>query len=67
MPRLAKRLLAERRDDAEVRRVDLQIGTQTPLDLPLVALSNGQTRRARVVKALLAQPELLLLDEPLGA
>jgi ABC-type molybdenum transport system ATPase subunit/photorepair protein PhrA len=36
------------------------------LDLPLVALSNGQTRRARILKALLAQPQLLLLDEPLS-
>ena len=36
------------------------------LDLPLVALSNGQTRRARIVKALLKQPDLLLLDEPLS-
>ncbi|KAF8161590.1 P-loop containing nucleoside triphosphate hydrolase protein [Crassisporium funariophilum] len=35
------------------------------LDLPLLALSNGQTRRARVVKAILNKPELLLLDEPL--
>ena len=36
------------------------------LDLPLVALSNGQTRRARIVKALLEQPDILLLDEPLS-
>ena len=36
------------------------------LDLPLVALSNGQTRRARIVMALLEQPEILLLDEPLS-
>jgi ABC-type molybdenum transport system ATPase subunit/photorepair protein PhrA len=36
------------------------------LDLPLVALSNGQTRRATVVKALLEQPDMLLLDEPLS-
>ncbi|TDL22910.1 P-loop containing nucleoside triphosphate hydrolase protein [Rickenella mellea] len=35
------------------------------LDLPLVALSNGQTRRARIVKELLKKPEILLLDEPL--
>ncbi|KAG5643206.1 hypothetical protein DXG03_001370, partial [Asterophora parasitica] len=35
------------------------------LDLPLIALSNGQTRRARIVKAILKKPELLLLDEPL--
>jgi ABC-type molybdenum transport system ATPase subunit/photorepair protein PhrA len=36
------------------------------LDLPFVALSNGQTRRARIVKALLEQPDVLLLDEPLS-
>jgi ABC-type Mn2+/Zn2+ transport system ATPase subunit len=36
------------------------------LDLPLIALSNGQTRRARIVKAVLNKPQLLLLDEPLS-
>lgn len=35
------------------------------LDLPLIALSNGQTRRARIIKAIILKPELLLLDEPL--
>ncbi|KAL1705831.1 P-loop containing nucleoside triphosphate hydrolase protein [Schizophyllum commune] len=41
------------------------LGLQELLDLPRVALSNGQTRRARIISALLKQPELLLLDEPL--
>ena len=36
------------------------------LDLPFLALSNGQTRRARIVKAILEKPELLLLGEPLS-
>lgn len=36
------------------------------LDLPLIALSNGQTRRARIIKAIISKPELLLLDEPLS-
>lgn len=35
------------------------------LDLPIIALSNGQTRRAHIVKSLLRRPEVLLLDEPL--
>ncbi|ETW74686.1 ABC transporter [Heterobasidion irregulare TC 32-1] len=41
------------------------LGLEHLLDLPLVALSNGQTRRARIVKALLNKPGILLLDEPL--
>ena len=44
-----------------------KLGLVHLLDLPLVALSNGQTRRARIVKALLEQPDILLLDEPLSA
>lgn len=34
------------------------------LDSPVDTLSNGQTRRALLAKALLKQPRLLLLDEP---
>ena len=40
------------------------------LDLPMIALSNGQTRKARIVKTLVGQlgvrPELVLLDEGLS-
>ena len=43
-----------------------QMNLTSLLDLPLRALSNGQTRRARIVKAILDYPELLLLDEPFG-
>ena len=40
------------------------------LDLPIITLSNGQTRKARIVKTLVGQlgarPELVLLDEGLS-
>ncbi|KIK66246.1 hypothetical protein GYMLUDRAFT_38070 [Collybiopsis luxurians FD-317 M1] len=42
-----------------------QMGLKEFLDLPVIALSNGQTRRARILKAILKKPQLLLLDEPL--
>ncbi|KAK1141713.1 hypothetical protein N8T08_008811 [Aspergillus melleus] len=42
--------------------VDLRLSPL--LDMPVANLSNGQTRRARIAKALLSKPELLLLDDP---
>lgn len=41
---------------------DLKLGDL--LQLPVSNLSNGQTRRARIAKALLAKPELMLVDGP---
>lgn len=34
------------------------------IELPVSHLSNGQTRRARIAKALLDRPRLLMLDDP---
>lgn len=41
---------------------DLRLGAL--INMPMSNLSNGQTRRARIAKALLGRPEVLLLDEP---
>ncbi|KAG8907060.1 hypothetical protein FRB99_005437 [Tulasnella sp. 403] len=42
-----------------------RLGLSQLLDLPLIALSNGQTRRAHVIRELLKKPQILLLDDPL--
>jgi len=49
-----------------LRRLVDELHLNPLLDLPLIALSNGQTRRARLARALLARPALLILDEPLS-
>ncbi|KAK3669562.1 hypothetical protein LTR78_010562 [Recurvomyces mirabilis] len=41
-----------------------QLNLRQLLRMPVANLSNGQTRRARIAKALMAKPEVLLLDGP---
>jgi energy-coupling factor transporter ATP-binding protein EcfA2 len=36
------------------------------LKLPLISLSSGQTRRARIASALLTRPHMLMLEDPLA-
>ncbi|KAK0645466.1 P-loop containing nucleoside triphosphate hydrolase protein [Cercophora newfieldiana] len=51
-------------DEKLLEKVVVDLRLETLLDLPVAFLSNGQGRRARIAKALLASPEVLLLDEP---
>jgi molybdate transport system ATP-binding protein len=50
--------------DAERAAVCERFGLHELLNQPFVTLSNGQTRRARLARALLAKPEVLVLDDP---
>ena len=50
--------------DAEVNAIADRLGVREQLQQPFMTLSNGQTRRSRLARALLAKPELLILDDP---
>ncbi|RFU30178.1 hypothetical protein B7463_g6173, partial [Scytalidium lignicola] len=51
-------------DPAKLESVIQSLRLDDLVDMPVSNLSNGQTRRARIARALLEDPEVLLLDEP---
>lgn len=56
----------DEKDNENIQRVAKQLNIEHLLNLSFVKLSNGQTRRARIARALLRNPSMLVLDEPLS-
>jgi ABC-type molybdenum transport system ATPase subunit/photorepair protein PhrA len=51
-------------DKSSLERVVRDLRLSDLVEMPVSNLSNGQTRRAKIARALLGKPEVLLLDEP---
>jgi molybdate transport system ATP-binding protein len=50
--------------EERLQAVTERLGIAESRALSFIKLSNGQTRRARIAKALISHPEILILDEP---
>jgi zinc transport system ATP-binding protein len=64
LPRVGLLRRAGREDREKIHEAIARVGLGAVADRPLSRLSGGQQQRAFIAKALAAEPELLVLDEP---
>jgi ABC-type sugar transport system ATPase subunit len=50
----------------EISRIAELLNLLPQLNVPMIALSNGQQRRARILRQLIKRPRILLLEDPFG-